>query len=172
MEQNFKELSDKINKRNISESFKRGIIQKVYLDFWTADVQVVGSTQTLLKNIPLSSAVPLTVAIGDWCRLDLFDETNSSDMVVAYIYKRRATLFTTVNVTILGGTATGTAVVAANSMIVGYYPIQNMSLGVTSLDLATFIRDMNISGTTLTVNCVRNAYATIVIAVILTKIGQ
>jgi len=71
-------------------TFKKGILAKVYPDTATADVTIVGSTQSILKNIPMSSAVdPSDAKIGDRCRIDMFDESNPSDSVIAYIYGRK-----------------------------------------------------------------------------------
>jgi hypothetical protein len=67
-------------------TFKHGIIAAVYRQSWTADVIVEGDIQTILKNIPMSSAVPYNVQVGQLCRIDMFDETNPRDSVVAYTY--------------------------------------------------------------------------------------
>lgn len=83
---NFKNLGDRVNPAFL----KKGIINKVFPECWTADVILVGSPQTILKAIPLASHIDaLSVQEGDKCKLDLFDETNPTDMVVAYIYGRK-----------------------------------------------------------------------------------
>jgi hypothetical protein len=67
-------------------TFKHGVIAAVYRQSWSADVVVEGDMQTVLKNIPMSSAVPYNVRVGQLCRIDMFDETNPKDSVVAYTY--------------------------------------------------------------------------------------
>jgi hypothetical protein len=67
-------------------TFKHGVITAVYRQSWSADVVVEGDVQTVLKGIPMSSAVPYNVRVGQLCRIDMFDETNPKDSVVAYTY--------------------------------------------------------------------------------------
>lgn len=67
-------------------TFKHGIISAVYLQSWSADVIIEGDIQTILKNVPMSSAVPYTVQKGQLCRVDMFDESNPRDSIVAYTY--------------------------------------------------------------------------------------
>jgi hypothetical protein len=71
-------------------TFKKAVIATVHSESATADVYIVGNAQSLLKNIPLSSAVDANdVKVGDKCRVDMFDETNPDDSVVAYTYGRK-----------------------------------------------------------------------------------
>ena len=77
----------KANDRTSSASFKRGIISAIYSGSFTADIIILGNTQTILKNVSLSSAINIqTVKVGMKCRIDMFDETNPNDCVVAYVY--------------------------------------------------------------------------------------
>ncbi|MGH2639898.1 MAG: hypothetical protein ACRDF4_11575, partial [Rhabdochlamydiaceae bacterium] len=79
----------KQNNKTTPATFKRGVIVTVHPSAWSADVIVVGNNQTILKNIPLSSAItPSQVRAGDRCRIDMFDETNQNDMIIAYTYGR------------------------------------------------------------------------------------
>lgn len=77
------------NKRLIPSFTKRGLINRIYPETWTADVVIIGGNQPVVKNIPLSSSIPSGVQVGDKCRVDMFDESNPNDMVVAYIYGRK-----------------------------------------------------------------------------------
>jgi hypothetical protein len=73
-----------------SATYKKGVIAKISLDTASADVTVVGSNQNVLKNIPFSSAIDLNdITVGDKCRIDMFDESNPSDSVIAYTYGRK-----------------------------------------------------------------------------------
>lgn len=75
--------------RLVAATFKRGIVQNVNQHSATADVQVLGNQTSLVKGVPMAShIIPALVQQGDRCRLDMFDETNPNDMVVAYIYGR------------------------------------------------------------------------------------
>lgn len=89
MKPSFREFEDKKTDKFNPAVFRRGVINKVYPETWTADVLLIGNTQGVIKNIPLSSAVPSSVQMGDKCRLDLFDETNPNDIVVSYVYGRK-----------------------------------------------------------------------------------
>lgn len=86
----FLPTTKKVNDKITPASFKRGLIVALHPQSWTADVSIIGNTQTVLKNVPLSSAInPNEIQAGDKCRIDMFDETNQNDMVVAYTYGRR-----------------------------------------------------------------------------------
>ena len=76
--------------KTIPATFKKGIIAKLNTDLGTADVIIVGSNQTVLKNLPLSSAIDIyDIRLNDKCRVDMFDESNPQDSVVAYTYGRK-----------------------------------------------------------------------------------
>jgi hypothetical protein len=75
------------NEKLLPSTYKKGIITRVYDKASVADVQIIGTSQTVLKRIPLASHIdPLDVQVGNKCRVDQFDESNTSDMIVAYIY--------------------------------------------------------------------------------------
>lgn len=82
----YREFEQTKNGKIMPATFKRGIISKINFQQGIADVIIVGNIQTVLKNIQLSSAVPSTAKVGDKCRIDMFDETNPNDIVVAYTY--------------------------------------------------------------------------------------
>jgi hypothetical protein len=85
-----KQVHDKMNKKWNRAVFKKAVISVVNTNNFTADVFFAENPQTVVKSVPLASTiVPFTVNAGDRCRVDIFDETNPSDMVVAYIYGRR-----------------------------------------------------------------------------------
>lgn len=75
------------NNRLMPATFKKAIITSVNVARNSANVYIVGNAQTIIKNIPLSSAIiASTVKLGSKCRVDCFDESNPSDQVVAYVY--------------------------------------------------------------------------------------
>ena len=80
-------LVSKQNNKVTPATFKKGVISAVHTNSNTADVLVVGNNDTTLKNIPVSSVIILSVAdVGKRCRIDMFDETNPNDCVIAYLY--------------------------------------------------------------------------------------
>jgi hypothetical protein len=81
------QLHSQANEKITPATFRRGIINAVNIQSKTADVQLVGNQSSILKGIPLSSAINLTtVKAGQRCRVDLFGEINPNDSVVAYTY--------------------------------------------------------------------------------------
>lgn len=80
-------MTKKINNTITPASFKRGIVSAVYINNWTADVSIIGSTATTLKGIPISKALTAsTVQAGMKCRVDFFSENVPGDAVLAYTY--------------------------------------------------------------------------------------
>lgn len=70
-------------------TFKKGIINAVNAQSCTADIYFAENPQTIIRNVKFSaSIIPSLVRAGDQCRVDLFDETNPNDMIVAHIYGR------------------------------------------------------------------------------------
>lgn len=80
------------NTKVTPETFKRGTIVAIHKESCSADVIIVGSNESIAKNVPLSSAINANVVMpGDRCRIDMFDETNPDDSVIAYTYGRTYT---------------------------------------------------------------------------------
>jgi hypothetical protein len=76
-------------KKLVRSTFKKAVINQVYVNSNNADVYFAGNPQTIIKGVPLAAGItPSLVMVGDKCRVDVFDETNPNDMVVAYIYGR------------------------------------------------------------------------------------
>ena len=87
MQHSVNQTYKKQNQKLLPATFKKGVIIQAYQNNWTADVYIVGNNQTILKGVPLALSIDATILqAGMKCRLDLFDETNPSDMVVAYVY--------------------------------------------------------------------------------------
>lgn len=81
------------NKKLIRASFKKAVISAVNISAFTADVYFAENPGVVIKSIPLASQIdPTKILIGDRCRVDVFDETNQRDMVIAYIYGRNMTI--------------------------------------------------------------------------------
>jgi hypothetical protein len=87
----YKGLHGKINNTITPDTFKRGIISAVHIASNTADVNILGNNASIVKNVPLSSAInPFLVQAGDKCQLWMFDATNPNDCVVTFTYGRKA----------------------------------------------------------------------------------
>lgn len=90
MEISFNDLHKKQTSKLNPATFKKGFISKTYPDTAVVDIFLAENPQTILRNVPISSSIDITqVMAGDPCRVDLFDETNPTDMVVAYTYRRK-----------------------------------------------------------------------------------
>lgn len=75
------------NKRLIRATFKKAIVNAVYPSTNTVDVYFVGNSQSIVKGIPVANNVTIAAVFpGNKCRIDVFDETNPTDMVLAYTY--------------------------------------------------------------------------------------
>jgi hypothetical protein len=74
----------------VPATFKKAVISAVNPQNFTADVYFAENPQTVIRSIPLASHIVSTsVKVGDRCRVDLFDEKNPRDAVVAYLYGRK-----------------------------------------------------------------------------------
>jgi len=83
----FNDLYKKQQKKLVPSSFKKGIISQVNPSAHTANIYFVDNSQNIIKNIPMAKSIDITtVKVGLRCRVDLFDESNPQDMVVAYLY--------------------------------------------------------------------------------------
>lgn len=104
----FNSLFKDQNKKLIRASFKKAFISSVNVSSNTADVYFAENPSTTIRNVPLASHIDSSSLVkGDRCRVDVFDETNPNDMVVAYIYGRSiksGTLFKTGTQFYAGGT--------------------------------------------------------------------
>ncbi len=74
-------------KKLVKSGFKKGFINAVHLSSGTVDVYYAENPQTIIKNIPVSKNIILAnVMAGQRCKIDVFDEINPNDCVVAYTY--------------------------------------------------------------------------------------
>lgn len=86
----YNEIFKKQTSTLITSTFKKAVVSAVQAQNNTADVYFVDSPNTVIRSIPLASHIDATkVMVGDKCRVDLFDEKNSRDMVIAYCYGRK-----------------------------------------------------------------------------------
>jgi hypothetical protein len=73
--------------RIVKSGFKKGFINAVHISSGTVDVYFAENPQTIIKNIPVSKNITMaSVMAGQRCKIDIFDEINPNDMVVAYTY--------------------------------------------------------------------------------------
>ena len=78
---------DKQQKKLVRATFKKGFVNAIHSNTATVDVYFSENPQTIIKNIPVAKSVTIaSVMIGQKCRIDIFDETNPNDMVMAYTY--------------------------------------------------------------------------------------
>jgi hypothetical protein len=81
------DTTKKQQRRFIPSSFKKAFINAVHLGANTVDVYFVENPQTIIRNIPVANTVTLAAnLVGRRCRIDIFDETNPSDMAMAYTF--------------------------------------------------------------------------------------
>ena len=75
------------NKKLIQASIKKAVITSVNIAARQVDLYFITNPGIVSKGVPVSSGVNLsTIAAGTRCKVDIFDETNPKDMVVAYTY--------------------------------------------------------------------------------------
>ncbi len=80
----------KQNNKLLVATFKKAVITNINVASNTVDVYYAQNPSTIIKNIPLASHIHSSqVMINDRCRVDMFDESNPSDCVCAYIYGRK-----------------------------------------------------------------------------------
>ena len=116
MDKNFLNVEKDIVKKVSMSTFKKGVISSVNEQSWTADVSLVGDYQTVLRNVKLSNNITITPAVGQYCRIDVFDVNNPIDMVIAYTYGGNFTGVTG-NITYYTGSTYGTIVVQRGSIV-------------------------------------------------------
>jgi hypothetical protein len=74
-------------KRLVKSTFKKGFVNAIHSGSNTVDVSFAENPQTIIKNIPIAKSVSIaSVIVGQRCRIDMFDETNPNDCVLAYVY--------------------------------------------------------------------------------------
>ena len=89
MQNSYRQVFHQTKEITSPATFKKAIVAQINRESATVDVTIVGNNQTVLKSLPISSAVTLDdLRIGDRCRVDMFDETNPQDAVIAYTYGR------------------------------------------------------------------------------------
>lgn len=78
---------EKQQKKLVPATFKKAFINTIHFNSNTVDVYFAENPQTIIKNIPVARSVDIaTVTVGQRCRIDMFDETNPYDCVLAYVY--------------------------------------------------------------------------------------
>lgn len=78
------------NKNLIPATFKKAVISAVNPTAFTADVVFSENPSNVIRSVSFAAHIDVTKVIqGDKCRVDVFDENNPRDMVIAYIYGRR-----------------------------------------------------------------------------------
>jgi hypothetical protein len=87
IEKNVNDLIRDIVKKMMPSTFKKAIISRVNINNSTADVYFAENPQNIIKNISFATGIDVSkIQNGSKCRVDIFDETNPNDMVIAYVY--------------------------------------------------------------------------------------
>jgi hypothetical protein len=73
--------------RLVRATFKKAFISAVHTNQNTVDVAFAENPLTIVRNVPVANTITIAnLAAGQRCRIDIFDETNPTDMVLAYTY--------------------------------------------------------------------------------------
>jgi hypothetical protein len=84
----FNEIYKKQTKTLIPASQKKAVLSAINIASRRVDIYFVNNPQTIVKNIPVASSFDIQSArVGDICKIDVFDESNPRDMIVAYSYR-------------------------------------------------------------------------------------
>lgn len=87
MRVSYNEIFRDQNKNLIPDAFRKAIISNVNVKARTVDIYFVKNPETTITGVPVSSLLTVSTSmIGQRCKVDIFDEVNSKDMVVAYTY--------------------------------------------------------------------------------------
>lgn len=71
----------------IPSSIKKAIVSSVNVTLRQANIYYINNPETVIQNVPLSNTVDATALTpGDKVKVDIFDETNPKDIVIAYSY--------------------------------------------------------------------------------------
>lgn len=85
-----KPVNDTWQKQNntlVRAVFKKGFINAINNASRTVDVYYAENPNTIIRSIPLADTINITtLKVGKRCRIDVFDETNPADSVVAFTY--------------------------------------------------------------------------------------
>lgn len=77
----------KQNAKLIPSSIKKAIISAVNISQRQCDIFFPNNPQTIVKGVSVSNSVDMTTLIaGQRVKIDIFDETNPKDIVIAYAY--------------------------------------------------------------------------------------
>lgn len=83
-------LFQRNNQRLIATSKKKAVIVNYNALASLADIYFLDNPQTIVKNVPISNSVQTylqgSLIVNKNCVVDIFDESNSSQMIVAYTY--------------------------------------------------------------------------------------
>lgn len=79
----YKKQNDKL----IPSSIKKAIISAVNVAQRQCDIFYPNNPQTIVKGVSVSNSVDITSLVaGQRVKIDIFDETNPKDIVIAYAY--------------------------------------------------------------------------------------
>ena len=66
---------------------KKAVISSVNIQQRQVNLFFIDNPTNIIKGVPVSANVNLSASsVGLTCKVDIFDETNQKDMIVAYLY--------------------------------------------------------------------------------------
>lgn len=75
------------NKRLLPATFKKGFISSVNTGTRTANIYLTDNPNTLIRGVPLATHINVaTLHPGAQCRVDVFNEQTTNNMVIAYTW--------------------------------------------------------------------------------------
>lgn len=86
---------EKQSQKLLPKTFRKAYISAVNLIARTADIYFANNPTVIIRGVPVASNVSMSQAmVGQKCKVDIFDEINQRDMVVAYCYGSSSTAVT------------------------------------------------------------------------------
>jgi hypothetical protein len=83
----FNDVYKKQTKTLLPATYKKAVINNKNVSAGTVDVYFSENPTNIIRSIPLAKHIdPTTIMPGQRCRVDLFNETATTSMVVAYVF--------------------------------------------------------------------------------------
>lgn len=106
----------KQNQALIEDDYKKAVISAVNPGSRQVDIYFIRNPDTVIRGVAVAAHIPVNDSIiGLRCKVDVFDEVNPKDMVVAYIYGSTTgdtftvNVITSITIDFVGKTVTSTS---------------------------------------------------------------
>lgn len=81
------EVWEKQQSKLVRATFKKAFISSVNASARNADIVFAENPNNIIRAVPLATHISTAnILLNQRCRVDIFDETNNRDMVIAYLY--------------------------------------------------------------------------------------